>query len=264
MTENSPQISQIPQSAFRFPRGPSASCLALIRHNEGFRRFAYKDSGGYSIGYGHHGVSRFAICSMAQAEDWLLEDASNVVAGIFRCFSPRMLTQGIVDALADFGYNLGIAAVESSTLARLLDAGDYRGAWMQFPRWCHVGGQVSPNLLARRRIEQVVFLGMDWRPYVAAQQALPTYDRFAPIDWPQGWSLSGEGVSASAGQAPTRLPELTSPAMHAETEGGSTAGLPRPAAPSVPPDKGSESGVGIRESGVGGQKAGGSGQEEKA
>ena len=69
------------------------------------------------------------------------------------------LTQGQYDALVSFAYNLGLAALKSSTLLRLLNARNYAGAAAQFPRWNRAGGKVLPGLTRRREAERVMFLG---------------------------------------------------------------------------------------------------------
>ncbi|MCY1458796.1 Lysozyme RrrD [compost metagenome] len=68
------------------------------------------------------------------------------------------LTGNQWDALVSFTYNLGAANLESSTLLRLLNAGDYVGAAGQFPRWNKAGGKVLPGLVRRREAERVLFL----------------------------------------------------------------------------------------------------------
>ncbi|MCK2118973.1 lysozyme, partial [Pseudomonas juntendi] len=57
-----------------------------------------------------------------------------------------------------FTYNLGAANLESSTLRRLLNSGDYAGAADQFPRWNKAGGKVLAGLTRRRAAERDLFL----------------------------------------------------------------------------------------------------------
>lgn len=61
-------------------------------------------------------------------------------------------------ALVSFTFNLGIGNLRSSTLLKLLNAGDYAGAAEQFPRWNKANGQVLPGLVKRRAAEQQLFL----------------------------------------------------------------------------------------------------------
>ncbi|MNE64550.1 Lysozyme RrrD [compost metagenome] len=59
-----------------------------------------------------------------------------------------------------FTYNLGAANLQSSTLRRLLIAGNYAAAAEQFPRWNKAGGQVLAGLTRRRAAERDLFLGL--------------------------------------------------------------------------------------------------------
>jgi lysozyme len=60
--------------------------------------------------------------------------------------------------LTSLAYNIGIAAFRSSTLLRLLNAGDYVGAADQFLRWNKAQGKVMPGLETRRAAERGNFL----------------------------------------------------------------------------------------------------------
>lgn len=57
-----------------------------------------------------------------------------------------------------FVYNLGAGNLASSTLLKLLNAGDYAGAADQFLRWNKAGGNVLSGLTARRSAERQMFL----------------------------------------------------------------------------------------------------------
>ncbi|MNE73430.1 Lysozyme RrrD [compost metagenome] len=95
--------------------------------------------------------------SKEQAERMLLNDV--------QCFEPEIerlvgvpLTQNQWDALVSFTYNLGSANLGSSTLRRLLNAGDYAADADQFPRWNKAGGKVLAGLTRRREAERSLFL----------------------------------------------------------------------------------------------------------
>jgi lysozyme len=77
------------------------------------------------------------------------------------------LTQGQFDALVDFAYNVGFGDVKrnipglaTSTLLRLLNAGDYAGAQAQFARWNKNDGQVMRGLIRRRAAEACLWIGL--------------------------------------------------------------------------------------------------------
>jgi lysozyme len=67
------------------------------------------------------------------------------------------LAQGQFDALVSFSFNVGLGALGSSTLLRKLNAGDYRGAAAEFPRWNKAGGKVYEGLTRRRAAERSLF-----------------------------------------------------------------------------------------------------------
>ena len=75
------------------------------------------------------------------------------------------ITQGQLDAMTDFAYNVGIANFRKSTLLRKLNAGDYAGAGAEFNKWAFVGGKdcrIKANkcggIPKRRAWETSVFL----------------------------------------------------------------------------------------------------------
>jgi lysozyme len=131
---------------------------ALTEQFEGCSLTAYQDSGGvWTIGFGHTaGVTEGMTCTQAQAEAWLLEDIQWAVSTVQnRVLVP--LTQGEFDALVDFVFNVGSGNFASSTMLRMLNAGNFAGAADQFARWDLAGGQVVAGLLRRRIAEEGEF-----------------------------------------------------------------------------------------------------------
>lgn len=136
------------------PRG-----LALIRQFEGLRLLAYKDAVGVpTIGYGTtRGVKMGMTITKAQAEEMLRQDVERFEPEVQRLVKVP-LTQSQWDALLSFTYNLGSANLESSTLLKLLNKGDYQAAADQFPRWNKAKGRVLNGLTARRAAERALFM----------------------------------------------------------------------------------------------------------
>ena len=134
--------------------------LNLIKSFEGLRLQAYQDSVGvWTIGYGAtRGVKAGMSITKEQAERMLLNDVQRFEPEIERLVTAK-LSQNQWDALICFTYNLGAANLESSTLRRLLNDGDYAGAAAQFPRWTKAGGRELPGLVRRRAAERNLFLG---------------------------------------------------------------------------------------------------------
>ncbi|UGA37973.1 lysozyme [Chromobacterium haemolyticum] len=140
----------------------SAKGITLIQKSEGLRLKAYQDSVGvWTIGYGHTGpdVKPGMVITQAQADALLARDLERFEAGVARLVKVP-LNQNQFDALVCFSFNLGLGALQGSTLLlRLLNAGDYAGAAAQFPRWNKAGGKELPGLTRRRAAEQAMFLG---------------------------------------------------------------------------------------------------------
>lgn len=135
--------------------------LSLIKSFEGLRLQAYQDAVGvWTIGYGAtRGVKAGMAISKDQAERMLVNDVQRFEPDIDRLVKVP-LSQNQWDALMSFVYNLGAANLESSTLLRLLNQGDYAGAADQFPRWNRAGGKVLQGLVKRRAAERAMFLGI--------------------------------------------------------------------------------------------------------
>src|SRR5208337_3993530 len=100
-----------------------------------------------TIGWGHtYDVQLGQVITQEQADAFLLADVQNAVNYVNRLVTIP-LTQCEFDALVDFSFNAGCGAFASSTMLKLLNAGDYNGAAAQFDRWVYAGGQVIAGLL---------------------------------------------------------------------------------------------------------------------
>lgn len=137
----------------------SSAGLDLLRVHEGLRLRAYLDTGGVAtIGYGHtRGVKLGDICTKTQAETWLGEDVFNAEASV-NGLVRTPLTQNQFDALVSFVYNVGGNAFATSTMLRLINAGDHKAAAKQFDRWVYDNGRVVNGLVLRRTDERELFL----------------------------------------------------------------------------------------------------------
>jgi lysozyme len=141
---------------------PTASPAAaeLIKQSEGLRLKAYLCPAGVpTIGYGHtSGVQLGMTCTREQAEQWLASDLAEFSRKV-RAAVKVALTQAQFDALVSFAFNC--KSWEHSTLIAKLNAGDYRGAAAEFPKWdhAHVNGRVveEGGLKRRRAAEQALF-----------------------------------------------------------------------------------------------------------
>lgn len=143
----------------------STNGLNFVKKNEGFKAKMYKDSGGYSIGYGTflatpELVARYKGRTLTESEaTMLMLERVALIETSINTHVKVPLTQDQFDALVDFSYNEGIGAFERSTLLEILNAGMYLAAADQFKRWDMTGGQHSPGLAARREQEWAMFRG---------------------------------------------------------------------------------------------------------
>jgi lysozyme len=153
------------QSRFVGNRQVNEAGLSLIRHFEGLSLKPYHDAVGYATqGYGRLlsrvrwiDLGQFPLITHEEAAVWLLEDLDKVSRGLVRLF-PIPLNDNEFAALASFAFNLGLGALEASTLRRLLLRGQRLDAAEQFLRWDHAGGRKLAGLTRRRTAERALFL----------------------------------------------------------------------------------------------------------
>lgn len=137
--------------------------LRIIRSYESLRLHAYLPTKHDvpTIGYGHtKDVELTDVCSIAQAEAWLREDCADAEEAV-NFLVKSSLTQNQFDALVSFTFNVGRGALESSTLLKKLNAGDFVGAADEFRKWNKQAGKVLGGLIKRRERERELFLKPD-------------------------------------------------------------------------------------------------------
>ena len=134
--------------------------IPLIKQFEGCKLKAYRcPAGVWTQGWGTTGcrVKPGTTITQEVADQWLYEDVAVFEAGVLDAVDVP-LTANQLGALTSFADNVGLSAFRSSTLLRLLNAGDYAGAAGQFPRWNRAGGKVLNGLIRRRAAEQALFV----------------------------------------------------------------------------------------------------------
>jgi GH24 family phage-related lysozyme (muramidase) len=143
--------------------------LELIRRWEGLRLRAYLDASGIvSIGYGNtlrsdgSPVQLGDSITAAEAEQ-LLTDHINNLSEQLNGLLKVTVQQPQFDALVSLAYNIGIGALQRSTLLAKLNSGDITAAADQFRRWTKAsdgkGGLLElPGLVRRRQEERELFL----------------------------------------------------------------------------------------------------------
>lgn len=132
----------------------------LIKKYEGCELEAYKCPAGiWTIGYGHTGQDVFEgkIITQQEADSLLSKDLTR-----FEKFLNRVIkvpiNQNQFNALASFTYNLGMGALQNSTLLKKLNNNDFTGAANEFDRWVYGGGKKLEGLVRRRKEEKELFL----------------------------------------------------------------------------------------------------------
>ena len=138
--------------------GPKGA--ALIKSFEEYRDIVYEDQRGIlTCGWGHTGpdVRVDTVCTPEQADKWFFNDTHTADNVVLRAIDVPM-TQNQFDALCSLCFNIGAHAFTTSTLARVLNAGNYMAVADQFLAWNHTNGQVNAGLTRRREAERALFL----------------------------------------------------------------------------------------------------------
>lgn len=158
------------------PTGVSEACLADIRHHEGVRNKPYRDVVAlWTVGVGHLMYPDQAAMkqpernayqlkpedsrtwSDAEVNQLLKDDLKRFELGVLR-LCPGPLTQGQMDGLVSFAFNVGLGALQRSGLRAKHNRGDFEGAADEFLKWTKPGGKVFPGLVKRRTAERNLYL----------------------------------------------------------------------------------------------------------
>ncbi len=136
----------------------SQNGIDLIKHFEGCELKAYKcPAGVWTIGYGHiKGVQEGDVITEQQAHEMLVEELDEY-ENYINTLVTVPLNQNQYDALVSWVYNLGSSNLNSSTLLRVLNTGNYAEVPEQIMRWNKAGGKVLEGLTRRRQAEADLF-----------------------------------------------------------------------------------------------------------
>jgi lysozyme len=139
-------------------RAPAQSTFELVKRFEGFRPEAYRDAGGWSIGYGTFMGSSPSMqyVTEEQASNLLQQKVYGNVKEMLRLVRVP-LSRNQFDALQSFMYNVGSGNFTKSTMLQKLNAGDYNGAAQEFMRWVYSGQTMLRALIQRRAAERDLF-----------------------------------------------------------------------------------------------------------
>jgi lysozyme len=137
--------------------------ISLVKKFEGCKLEAYQCAAGvWTIGYGStHGVQKGDIWSQEKAEIMLIDELEEYGKYVEELVTIP-LNQCQFDALTSWTFNLGPSNLQSSTMLKVLNSGDYEGVPNQIKRWNKVSGQVNDGLIRRREAEALLFEGKHW------------------------------------------------------------------------------------------------------
>lgn len=137
-----------------------ALARAIAMDFEGCHLSPYHCPAGYpTIGWGRllsrrrgDRLAKWQPISQEKADAYLGKDLRAARRQVRRLITAP-LTAGQEAALIDFAYNLGGANLQSSTLRRVINRGDYGDAPAQFARWVYAAGKPLRGLRRRRQRE---------------------------------------------------------------------------------------------------------------
>jgi GH24 family phage-related lysozyme (muramidase) len=165
-----------------------APAQALIKQWEGLRLSAYPDpaTGGepWTIGYGMTTVNGAPVregdkISQALADELLRSEIHRYASELYKLI-PAMRQYGANQqaALISWAWNVGLGAVEGSTLRKRLLAGESGQVVVpqELPKWNKANGKVMEGLTRRRAAEVAVFTG---KPPL--QQSAPRFTPASPF-----------------------------------------------------------------------------------
>lgn len=138
-----------------------ATTIAFVGGWEGLRTQAYRDVVGvWTVCYGEtRGVRPGDSYTVAECDAMLARELEGFETSLDACLSREEdIPVGAKIAFVSWAYNVGIGAACRSTLVRLANAGDIRGACEQLARWNRAGGRVIRGLTNRRMTERELCL----------------------------------------------------------------------------------------------------------
>ena len=125
---------------------------------EGVRYQAYKDVVGvWTVCHGHTGKDIMLGKTYTEAEcRSLLNKDLATVARQINPYIKADIPETTRGALYSFVYSVGAGNFKTSTLLRLINQGDTKGACDQLRRWTYAGGVEWKGLITRREVEREV------------------------------------------------------------------------------------------------------------
>ena len=141
--------------------------IALIKHYEGVRVRPYRCPAGlWTVGVGHligDGKqlpdSYNKTFTEREVDELLRKDLARFERGVTMLFPVSYrFTQGAYDALVSFSFNLGLGALQRSTVRSALLRGDKTMAGESLLKYCRAGGKILKGLQLRRQAEHKLLM----------------------------------------------------------------------------------------------------------
>lgn len=134
-----------------------AIASAVVTHFEGLRTKAYLDPVGIpTICFGHTATAVVGqVKSTAECQKLLEADLAVAIKSVDSLVKVPLPVERRA-ALTSFVYNVGATKFASSTLLRMLNSGDVRGACAELDRWVFAGGVKLNGLVSRRAEERAL------------------------------------------------------------------------------------------------------------
>ena len=155
----------------------SPAAIRMIKHHEGVRTRPYRCPALlWTIAVGHvidpnHAKVPFEerrnlqipegwdrSLTMGEVDAILAQDLARFERGVARLCPAAVNHQGQFDALVSFSFNVGLGALQRSSIRMRYNRGDIEGAADAFLMWTKAAGKVLPGLVKRRQDERAMFL----------------------------------------------------------------------------------------------------------
>jgi GH24 family phage-related lysozyme (muramidase) len=182
------------------------SARRIIKEFEGLRLQAYPDAGAWAIGWGSTTISGKVVregqsITQAQADAQLDADLKRFHEALVRAIPAVSSWQpNRIAALLSWTYNLGVGAMQNSTLRKRILAGEDPAVVVaaELPRWNKSGGTPLAGLTRRRKAEVELFVGRQ------LQQAPPAAPPVAPVGGLDPRGTEESGMVGPAKKAPVK------------------------------------------------------------
>lgn len=135
----------------------AALAIAVVGTWEGLRLYSYQDViGVWTACYGEtKGIRPGMRFTKEQCDSMFIESLAEHEAGMRRCLKdPDSIPEKSYVAFLSLTYNIGTGGFCNSSLPRLINSGNIRGACNALPLFNRAGGRVVQGLVNRRAYEQ--------------------------------------------------------------------------------------------------------------